>query len=198
MKKINSAQLLEDLNADTRQIVLQTKLLLQQDPELLLRQPAENKWSVAQVIEHLNSYGRYYLPVMKAALIKPAHRPAEFYRPGWLGDYFTKSMLPQKNGQVTKKMKSPKDHRPSSDIDSRIVLEEFLLQEYLLLQLLEKAEKTILETRIPISISRFIKIKLGDGFRFLIAHHQRHFVQVENTLKAINKLTGEALLLSGG
>ena len=36
--------------------------------------------------------------------------------------------------------------------------------------------------RISISISRFVKLKLGDTFRFLIAHEQRHFVQVARTL----------------
>jgi uncharacterized damage-inducible protein DinB len=38
---------------------------------------------------------------------------------------------------------------------------------------------------VPISIAKFIKIRLGDTFRFLIAHQQRHFAQVANTLKAL-------------
>ncbi|WP_315818041.1 DinB family protein [Paraflavitalea speifideaquila] len=33
----------------------------------MLQQPAAGKWSVAQAIEHLNSYGRYYLPLMQKA-----------------------------------------------------------------------------------------------------------------------------------
>jgi hypothetical protein len=54
------------------------------------------------------------------------------------------------------------------------------------LQLLNKARNTDLgKIRIPISIAPFIKLKLGDVFAFIIAHHQRHFVQINNTLAAI-------------
>ena len=59
---MQSIGLLEDLQSDTRQIILATNYLLQEDPEILVQQPAPDKWSVAQAIEHLNTYGRYYLP----------------------------------------------------------------------------------------------------------------------------------------
>jgi len=196
MKKTTSTVLLEDLRTDTRQIILQVNYLLQQDPDVLLQQPAAGKWSIVQIIEHLNSYGRYYLPLMKGSLSSPANPPTEFFIPGWLGEYFVKSMLPKSNGQVTNKMQSPKNHRPLPDIDSKTTLEEFLQQEFLLLQLLENAGKTNLgKIRIPISISRFIKIKLGDTFRFLIAHHQRHFVQVQNTMKVVGALKAPGTFL---
>jgi hypothetical protein len=188
MKKIKTAELIERLKADSRQVILQINYLTKEDPETLMKQPGENRWSVAQIIEHLNSYGRYYLPRIKTSLAETNHVSSAYYTPGWLGDYFTKSMLPKNNGQVTNKMQAPKDHRPSNDIDNRSVLEEFLQQEYLLLELLDKAETVNLEKiRIPISISRFIKLKLGDTFRFLIAHHQRHFVQIENTKNEIKR-----------
>jgi hypothetical protein len=197
MKKIKTAELLDNLKTDTRQIILKTNYLLQQDPEVLLQQPAEGKWSIAQIIEHLNSYGRYYLPVMKDSITREVHAPADIYKPGWLGDYFTNSMLPKADGKIANKMQSPKNHRPTPDVESKKVLEEFLDQEYLLLELLEQAGKTNLEKiKIPISISRFIKIKLGDTFRFLIAHHQRHFVQIQNTLKVVSRASAnEAQLL---
>jgi hypothetical protein len=179
MKKLNSNQLLDQLQADTRQIMVTLKYLRQQDPAKLLQQPAPGKWSVAQVIEHLNSYGRYYLPQLKLALEKPAYPANDSFTPGWLGDYFTKSMLPKSNGTITNKMKAPKDHRPSPDLNSESVLDEFEQQELLLLELLHKARNTnIGKIRIPISIAPFIRLKLGDVFRFLIAHHQRHFVQI--------------------
>jgi len=37
-------------------------------PDRLLKQPAVNKWSAAQCLEHLNSYGRYYLPEIEYAI----------------------------------------------------------------------------------------------------------------------------------
>ena len=182
MKKTKSIELLEQLEADTRQVILQTNYLLKQDPELLTMQPGEGKWSIAQIIEHLNSYGRYYLPLIENSIAKNNYKAKEFFTPGLLGDYFTKSMQPKSDGRVSNKMQTPKDHRPSPDIDSKKVIDEFLKQEYLLLELLEKAKnKDIARVRIPISIAKFIRIKPGDTFRFLIAHHQRHFVQIKNT-----------------
>jgi hypothetical protein len=80
-------------------------------------------------------------------------------------------------------MKTFKNHNPAPDIDMSRALQEFEQQEVLLLQLLDKARGVdINHIRIPISIAPFIKLKMGDVFGFLIAHHQRHFVQIENTL----------------
>jgi hypothetical protein len=85
-------------------------------------------------------------------------------------------------------MKAFKNHRPPPDIDSKKVIDEFLQQEQTLLQLLNKGrEKDLAKIRIPISIAPYIKLKAGDTFRFIIAHHQRHFLQVENTLHSVKK-----------
>ena len=198
MKKIASAELLEKLRADTRQIILQTNQLLQQDPEMLLQQPAEGKWSIAQIIEHLNSYGRYYLPLIRKTISTGSHSPGLFYTPGWLGDYFTKAMMPKATGEVKNKMQAPRDHRPKSDLNSKAVIDEFLEQQHLLLQLLGEAEKTHLgKVRIPISLTRFIRLKLGDTFRFIIAHHQRHFVQAQNTIKALREFQTVSMRFHG-
>lgn len=186
MKRIETRRLLEELQLDTREIILATNHLLQEDPGILTQQPAAGRWSAAQVIEHLNSYGRYYLPAIQSALDKNVYPEEQSFKSGWLGDYFTRTMLPGKNGQIANKMQSPKNHRPQADIDSKPVIDEFLRQEQLLLDLLEKAKQTnISKIRIPISLSRFVKLKLGDTFRFLIAHHQRHFMQVKNTLREV-------------
>ena len=186
MKRMQSSQLLDQLETDTKQIILTLHYLLQEDPGVLVQQPATGKWSVAQVVEHLNSYGRYYLPLIQQALNNSSYTANTSFTPGWLGDYFTKSMLPKEDGHISNKMQAPRDHRPSPHVDSFTVLHEFMAQEKLLLELLHQARTTDLnKIRIPISIARFIKLKLGDTFRFLIAHHQRHFVQVNNTLNAV-------------
>ncbi|MEJ0103318.1 MAG: DinB family protein [Bacteroidota bacterium] len=65
MKSFKSINLLEQLQADIRQLILAATYLEKEDPELLLSTPAPGKWSVAQVLEHLNSYGRYYLRSLK-------------------------------------------------------------------------------------------------------------------------------------
>lgn len=195
---MKTTELIANMQTVTRQVILQTNYLLQKDPEILLKQPSAGKWSVAQVIEHLNSYGRYYLPKIKETMKRETDTSSPNFTPGWLGDYFTKSMLPKQDGRIVNKMQAPKNHRPSPDIDSKKAIDEFLEQEYLLLQLLDQAGcRDIEKIRISISISRFIRIKPGDALRFLIAHHQRHFVQIQNTLKAVEELSQpQAVLLN--
>ena len=70
MKKYKSIELLEQLQADTRQLILTANYLRTIDPGLLLQEPAPGKWSVIQVLEHLNSYGRYYLLAIERSLEK--------------------------------------------------------------------------------------------------------------------------------
>ena len=185
MKNYESIELLENLQADTRQLILTANYLQTTDPGLLLQEQAPGKWSIIQVLEHLISYGRYYLLAIEKSLEKD--RPAVgVFKPGWLGNYFTKLMRPGDNGVITNKMESPKDHRPSKYLDVLPVLTTFLEQQHYLLELLELAKsKNISSISTPISISRFIRLKLGDTFRFLVAHEQRHFAQIDNTLAMI-------------
>ena len=185
MKKYKSIELLEQLQSDTRQLILTANYLQSIDPGVLLQEPAPGKWSVIQVLEHLNSYGRYYLLAIERSLEndKPA---VEVFMPGWLGNYFTKLMKPGEDGAIINKMQSPKDHRPSKYLDVFPVLTTFLEQQHYLLELLEQAKsKNIRSIRTPISISRLIRLRLGDTFRFLVAHEQRHFVQIDNTLARV-------------
>jgi hypothetical protein len=183
MKKVQATSLLETLQTDTRHIMLRTAQLKQLPVSTLIKQPAPGRWSVAQVIEHLNTYGRYYLPKMQEAINNNKTEPAEWFVPGWLGGYFTNSMMPKPDGTIGNKMKAFRNHSPAPDVDAIKALEEFEQQEVLLLQLLEKAQQVnINHLRIPVSIAQFIKLKLGDVFGFIIAHHQRHFVQIENTI----------------
>ena len=163
MKKIKSHELLEKLKSDTRQVLLSTRKLLNEDPEILSTQPAPGKWSVTQVVEHLNTYGRYYLPAIEQAIKTSKSSSDEFFRSGWLGAYFTKSMLPKEDGQVKNKMKTMKNHSPSNDYDSKVVIDEFISQQEQLLQLLDRASAVNLnQIRIPISLTKYIRLNLGD------------------------------------
>lgn len=186
--KLNATVLIEQLQSDVRQIILATEYLKAKDNTSLTLQPAEGKWSVAQVLAHLNSYGRYYLPAIKKSMDQSKEPAAVWFKPGWFGNYFTKIMRPGVDGKIGNKMKAPKDHRPTVIADAKTVMQEFLTQQHELLQLLEDAKgKNIGRIRTPISISKLIKLKTGDTFRFLIAHEQRHFVQINGVLKQLNE-----------
>ena len=148
--------------------------------------PAPGAWSASQCLEHLNSYGRYYLPAIEKAIAKAAvTKPSVHFKSGWLGNYFYKLMLPENNGTVKKKMKSPKDHQPGLELNAAKVINDFISQLEVLGRLLTLARGIDMNaSRVPISISPFIKLKLGDVFLFLTAHINRHVLQAERALQA--------------
>lgn len=186
MPVFNTKDLLSSLSKDVNALLKRLEEVKQLDSSLLLTQPTTDKWSVIQVLEHLNSYNRYYLPEIEKSL--QSEQPLNLqFKSGWFGDYFTKMMMPGKDGKVANKMNAPKDHRPITDLDAEGVIAEFIAGEQKLLVLFQQASSTdIGMLKVPISISRFIKLKLGDTFRFLIAHQQRHFIQLENTLSQLS------------
>jgi len=190
MPTFNTNDLLTTLDKDVHGFLQRTAQLSAMDTKLLLQQPAANKWSAIQVVEHLNSYNRYYLAHIEQAMQQQGARYAasKTFGPGWLGEYFTKSMYSdvQRKKEITNKMKAPKDHRPLAALDAKKVMEEFVAGEQKLLQLIATARSTnIAKVRVPISIARWIKISMGDTFRFLVAHQERHFLQISNTLAAV-------------
>lgn len=182
-----SQQLLDNLHQQTEEFLNKAISDWQMTrPSKLLKQPAENKWSAAQCLEHLNSYGRYYLPEIEHAIStakQKGYEETQKFKAGFLGAYFTQMMLPKESKQ--KKMSSPKDHVPAADLDTDKVVGEFIDQQEKLVVLLDEARKINLnKARVPISIAKFIKLKLGDVFMFLIAHNHRHVLQAERALGA--------------
>ena len=199
MKKFKSEDLINKLQEDVRQIVVAAEHFRTVDKIKLNYPPAEGSWSAIQALEHLNMYNRYYLPTIeKAVAIIPKEWNAWFV-PGFFGDYFTRIMQPSNVYEVKNKMKTPKGYRPDKALHSEEVLNEFIQHQNKLLQLLEVSRKRNLnEIRIPISISKLVKLKLGDTFRFLIAHEQRHMLQARNALKAVGVSTSQFPVIVSG
>lgn len=186
MKEINQKQLLETLETRVEshltQAIHQFQNLTKKE---LLQAATDGGWSIAQCLEHLNSYGDYYLPLIEKNL-KGADNQLEngSFKSSWLGNYFIRMMEPTTG---KKKFKAFKGHIPVLELDAYAVIAEFIRQQEQLLDLLKKAEKLDLNSiRIPISITRFIKLKLGDVFQFIIAHDERHIQQAMRVHKNPN------------
>ena len=98
MQQYQTTKLIDELQQQTENFLQKAVSEWQMtSPAKLLRQPAPNKWSLAQCLEHLNSYGRYYLPAIEKAIETAKENKwssKEGFTPGWLGDYFTKMMMP--------------------------------------------------------------------------------------------------------
>ena len=150
------------------------------DDAILLRPSVSGGWSIAQCLEHLNSYGYYYLPRIQQALERSAGNDSGDFKSTWLGNYFARLMDPSSG---KKKFKAFKDHIPSAHLEAPKVVAEFIRQQELLLHYLRQARSVNLDSpRIPISIFQWIKLKPGDVFQFVIAHDERHLQQARRNL----------------
>ena len=183
---MNNTELLHQLTAEVNDVLQTAQKLGRLDETTLNMQPAPGKWSMAQVIEHLNTYNRYYLPLVAKRM--PAARKIQgnaTYKPGWLGDYFVKSMYSdvKTKGVIANKMSAMKGHIPDAVLNGKNVIAEFIADGEQLLLLLDAAKQVDMSSvKIPITIARWIKISMGDALRFLIAHQVRHIHQINNLL----------------
>jgi hypothetical protein len=99
-------------------------------------------------------------------------------------------MKPTNVHEIRNKMKTMKAYNFPNSLNVEQVENEFIQQQHILLGLLDKAkEKDLNVARVPITVTNLVKLKLGDVFRFLIAHEQRHMIQARNTLKAVGIAT---------
>ena len=174
---MQTEHLLQSLIEQTRQIINKAEKLKEADISYLSKRPATGGWTILECLQHLNLYGDYYLPEIKNAIDTATAHPDTNFKSGWLGNYFSQSMLPKKK---LNKMKTFKDKDPiNSNLDKQVI-DVFLRQQMTLLTLLNESRNVNLnKVRIRISIARFIKLKLGDTFQFLINHMIRHMQQID-------------------
>jgi hypothetical protein len=181
MKPVNSIELINKLEEQVEQHLAKAiKLYQHLTNEELNKQAPDGGWSIAQCLEHLNSYGDYYLPKMAEGIEGFKGEFSSTFTSTWLGNYFTK-MLDPATGK--RKMKAFKAYVPPSELDGQAVVAKFIRQQETLITLLRNSKRKDLDKiKIPISISRWIRLKLGDTFRFIIAHDERHVQQAGRLL----------------
>ncbi|SIT04243.1 DinB superfamily protein [Chryseobacterium ureilyticum] len=181
--KISTIQLLNELKGKTEDhLQYAESLLLKPENELNFR-VSEDSWSVLECFEHLNRYGDFYIPEVTQRISSSKTSFKSDFKPGILGNYFAKSMLPK---EKLNKMKTLKTMNPIHSQLNKEVVKTFIQQQKQWLELLNKAEQIDLEkTKTAISISKMITLKLGDTFRFVIHHNERHIVQAVQVLKNI-------------
>ncbi|HVE61087.1 MAG TPA: DinB family protein [Chitinophagaceae bacterium] len=190
MAKFKSEDLTKELKEDVQHLQAAAEHLKNTDKSKLVYAVNEGQWSVVQCLQHLNAYGRHYLPAIEKAIAVKTGEKNAWFNSGFLGDYFTKSMKPTNVYEIRNKMKAMKSFTFPNSLNVDTVIKEYIDQKTKLQQLLDIAnDRDLNSIRLPITLTKLIKLKLGDLFRFLIAHEQRHMIQARNTLKSTGVAT---------
>ncbi len=146
-----------------------------------LQKKIDNKsWSVIECLEHINRYANFYNKEIKRQLEKSKLSKSDIFMSGYFGNKFALDMLPKDD---MKKMKTFKSKNPIySRLNSKEVVSNFLRYQKELLKLLELAKQKDL-SRIKTTITLpLLKFRLGDTFRFVIYHNERHIIQAKKIL----------------
>lgn len=148
--------------------------------EQLRWKPAPDRWSIVECLQHLNLAERFYIrniqhKVDKLGLIQtnPTDQPLE-------SDWVGKAMLYAVDPQVKIKLPAPGmiRPRPAADLVPTDVINQFVELQTLLNSLLNKAVYIDWNQEKVMSLfGNWIKIRLGDAFRMLVAHSERHMKQ---------------------
>jgi hypothetical protein len=142
----------------------------------------KNDWSILECLEHLNLYGMFYLPEIEKQLSKSNNRNDNTtFKSGIIGNYFANLMKVDKG---IKKMKTPKDKNPANSNLSVTTIDRFLEQSEKLKSLLLQSKKANLtKVKTAISLTKLIRLRLGDTLRFIVYHNERHIIQAQRTIK---------------
>ncbi|MEZ4804215.1 MAG: DinB family protein [Bacteroidia bacterium] len=173
--KINNTTLIDQLLKITEEVLTELKMLSEMSEKQLQYKTNSESWSAMECIEHLNRYGDFYIPEIQRCLNSNQAIKGEFeFKSGVLGNYFANMM----KFDTSKKMKTMNSMNPVNSEIRLDVLNIFKTQQELTLRLLNEARHFNLNSiRTKISISNLIKLRLGDTFRFVIYHNQRHMKQ---------------------
>lgn len=173
--KTPTEKLISDLIERTRQNLNHAQQLQDLSPQIINYKSTADSWSALECLEHLNFYGDFYLPEIDKRIKAARHPQDPVFKSGLLGNYFAKMMLP---GEKMKPMKTMSVSNPNGSKLNTATIEKFLQQQKKMLKLLDAARRVSLnKTKTSISIAPMLKLKLGDTFRVVIYHNQRHIVQ---------------------
>lgn len=148
--------------------------------EQLRWKPAPDRWSIVECLQHLNLAERYYIrnlqhKVAQLGLIQ-TNPTDQTLSSDWVG----KAMLFAADPQAKLKLPAPGIIRPRAAVDlvPADVMSQFLDLQTLLRTLLNKAVYLDWnKEKVMTLFGNWLKIRLGDACRMLVAHTERHLKQ---------------------
>ena len=176
----NTEELLKELTKLVEKHINYVEQLKEFNENDLQKKKRDNSWSAIECLEHLNLYAQFYNIEIRKQIEKTRYPKSTIFKSGYLGNKFALDMLPKKG---MKTMNTFKNKNPIySTLDTKRVLNNFLELQKELLELLILAKKVDLtKTKTAITLP-ILKLRLGDTFRFVIYHNERH---IEQAIKAL-------------
>ncbi len=185
---MDTNKLIDALSAILTAQMEQARAIKELPAEALLHRPRPEQWNALEIFEHLCLSSGIYLRGLERVFDERASALPfnKEFKPGLLGDYFTKGMQPKPDGSLRNRMKTLRMFDPSRNQGASLEsIDRFIDLCERLLRLLQQARHTDLNRmKVTSSLGPIIRFKAGDAFRFPVAHQQRHFLQLQRALAA--------------
>jgi hypothetical protein len=181
----------KDLLEEVRDLTLSdlelvSKKLVYLNDEQLSWKPSENVWNIKEILAHLNEYAKFYHTAFIERIAKTSFKsPGEVFISSPLGRSAWKSMKLGNAKNVKRRFKAMRSYNPSTESSlitgNEIATIQIELNEFL--KIIElSANVSLRRVKIPISISKIIRLRLGDALLFVTYHNERHFQQISNLM----------------
>ena len=172
------AEWLEQLRAIRRDAAELTEGL--SDAQLAWR-PGPGRWSIAEVVAHLNRAGRPYLDLIAHALAgaRAQGPPPEPWRPTFIGGMMARSQEPPPRIRF----RAPRIFRPDGDgapppAGAPELATWRSLHQEMEERIREAAGADLRRARIVSPVTRLVRMNAGDAFALLLSHERRHLWQI--------------------
>lgn len=189
MPTYNTNNMLAELARETKEMLAFAEELKDLSPAQWTWKPTPKKWSIAECIGHLNIFAKHYLERAEKAMNAKGTMPnaATQFKSGYWGEKLTASMKPLPDGQIPSPMGTMGMFDPTKkERVNKDTLDTFIKYHKLMLAQIEKAGQYNIEgIRITSTLGPIIRFKLGDTFRFMVAHDQRHLLQARRLITTV-------------
>jgi hypothetical protein len=192
MKALATQALIDELQLRLKEQLKKLAEYRSMSAEVLTTRPSPERWSIVEICEHINLSSGHYFKLLRKIYNDPRSRLKlkESFTPGRFGEMSVKAMQPTDQGTINWKMKTLGMFEPRTAAGKGVrSMDELRSMLEGMIDLLEMARKRGLDgEKITSTLGPILRFKTGDAFRFPIAHQDRHFLQMERTLKALRSI----------
>lgn len=153
-------------------------------PEQINWKRSADEWSIGQCFDHLITANGTYFSLLER-IAAGENKRTLWQRVPLLPSLFGRLIIGAVSPESARKVKAPRAFTPTaSEVDASII-DKFRRHQDELLRLMKATEKFELEKIIiPSPVSPLITYSLLDGYRILVTHERRHFLQAERVMKS--------------
>ena len=150
--------------------------------------PSEDRWSVAECLDHLCMIGTLMIPKIDEGTRigeKNGWHGDGPFRYGRIGNWFVRAVSGGE-GAPKRRFKAPPMYTPKSQHSISRLKQAFVeLQD----QFIERVQKAngldLARIKVPSPVTRLLRFSLGQWFALLAGHQRRHFWQAHEVLKEL-------------